>query len=185
MVWLLPQPLELLLLQRAEKVGLQLQGQIADLVEKESTPIREVESPLGLRASARESASFVAEEFALEQGPGNSRAVQDYERSLPSRTLVVNGMGDDFFARAGFVLNQGYRIGIGYHTNQVQDFLKREASSHNLDCARAARFPIHRNPLSIRYLPLASLVIHSRTYGSQFASATPAASHRVRKSMPS
>ena len=65
------------------------------------------------------SASFVAEEFALQQGLGNRGAVQGNERPLPSRVLVVNGAGDDFFARARLTLNQCHGITIRDHTNQV------------------------------------------------------------------
>src|SRR5437016_1885787 len=119
------------------------------LVEKERTPIRELEPPLGSRAGAREGASFVAEEFALKQETGNCGAVKGNERPLPSRTLVVNGAGDDFFARTGLALNQCHAIAIRDHTDQVQNLLKHEASSHNLDGARGVRFAIHRNPLSL------------------------------------
>jgi hypothetical protein len=69
---------------------LQFEGQIADLIEKERTPIRELEPPPGLRAGARESASFVAEEFALQQGPGNRGAVQGNERAMTSLPVPVS-----------------------------------------------------------------------------------------------
>jgi hypothetical protein len=128
---------------------LQLERQIADLVEKQRTPIRELEAPLSLCERSREGASFVPEEFTLQECTWNCGAIQSNEWPLLSRALVVKGAGNDFFARAGFALNQGYRIAIGDDTNHVQDLLKREASSHNLDGAGGARFVIHRDPLSL------------------------------------
>ena len=186
MVWLLPSRSNSCSCSARKSLGCNSSGRSPISSRNRRAPVGELEAPLGLRAGARESSSFVAEEFALQQGPGNRRAVQGDEWPLPSRTLVVNGAGDDFFARAGFALNQCHAVAIADHTNQVQDLLKREAASHNLDGAGGAWLAIHRNPPSLmRYLPRPSPVIHSRTYGSQFTSAMPAASHRVRKSMPS
>jgi len=125
---------------------LKLERQVADFVQEQRAPVGQLEPPLGLRACACESASFVAEEFALQQGPGNRGAVQGNERPLLSRALVMNGAGDNFLARARLTLNQCHGITIRDHTNQVQDFLKREASSYNLG---GARLIIHRNPLSL------------------------------------
>src|SRR5208337_2226043 len=106
------------------KLGLQFQGQIADFVQKESAPVGQLEAPLGLSACPREGASFVAEEFALQQGPRDCGAVQLYKWALPARTLVVNGAGDDLLAGAGFALNQGHRIAFCDHADQSQNFLK-------------------------------------------------------------
>jgi hypothetical protein len=56
----------------------------------------------------------------------------------------------------------------------------------------AGLFIRHRRPVGspkkssgMRYLPFCCLVIHSRTYGSQFTSRISDASHRIKKSMPS
>ena len=119
-----------------------------------------LESPFGLCVRAREGASFVAEEFALQQGSGNRGAVQLYKRSLAARTLVVNGAGDDFFAGAGFALNQGHGVALGDHANQIQNALKCGAVAHD--------FLVHQiaSPFSSRRR---CRVIHSRTYGGQFA----------------
>ena len=93
MVWLLPSRSNSCSCSARRSLGCNFERQIADLVEKQRTPIRELESPLGLRARARESASFVAEEFTLQQCTWNCGAVQGNEWPLPSRTLVSEGRG--------------------------------------------------------------------------------------------
>jgi hypothetical protein len=56
----------------------------------------------------------------------------------------MHGAGDDFFSSAGFALNQGLGIAFGDHTNDMQDLLKREASSHHLVGGGGAQFAIHK-----------------------------------------
>jgi hypothetical protein len=46
----------------------------------------------------------------------------------------VNGAGDDFFAGAGFALDQGYRVGFGNNANLIQDILKCGTTAHHLFC---------------------------------------------------
>jgi hypothetical protein len=58
---------------------LQLERQIADLVEKQRTLIRELEAPLSLCVGPREGASFVPEEFTLEECTWNCGAIQSNE----------------------------------------------------------------------------------------------------------
>jgi hypothetical protein len=84
---------------------LQLERQIADLVEKQRTPIRELEAPLSLCERSRKGSSFVPEELTLKECTWNCGAIQSNEWPLLSRALVVKGAGNDFFARAGFALN--------------------------------------------------------------------------------
>ena len=91
-----------------------------------------MEAPLGLCTGSREGASFVSEKFALQQGPRDRGAVQLYKWTLPARTLVVNGAGDDLLAGAGFALNQGYRIAFCDHADQSQDLLKCRTEANDL-----------------------------------------------------
>src|SRR5580700_4519 len=55
----------------------------------------------------------------------------------------MNDAGDELFSGTGVALNQGYRIGIGDHANQIQNLLKRETSSHNL--VDGAQFALHKS----------------------------------------
>src|SRR5580658_6501678 len=75
-------------------------------IQKERAPIRHLKSPLGLCARARESASFVTEQFALEQRGRNRRAVEGHETLVAARAGLMNGSRDHFFSSACFALNQ-------------------------------------------------------------------------------
>ena len=59
--------LELLLLEDAQQLRLQLERDVADLVEEERAAVRQLEAPDPLRDGAGERAALVAEELALEQ----------------------------------------------------------------------------------------------------------------------
>jgi hypothetical protein len=69
----------------AEEFGLKFQRHVANLIQKESAPIRHLKSTLGLCARACESASFVAEQFAVQQSAWNRRAVEGTDHSSPAQ----------------------------------------------------------------------------------------------------
>src|SRR5262249_28488267 len=85
---------ELAFLQHPEQLGLQLQGNLADLVEKQGTAVRELEPADTLCDRARERTALVAEELALEQARWNGGTVHLDERALPTRAGVVDGAGN-------------------------------------------------------------------------------------------
>lgn len=57
----------MLFLQKAQQVGLQLQRQIANFVEKQRAAISRFDAPGLTLMSTRESALFMAEQFRLDQ----------------------------------------------------------------------------------------------------------------------
>ena len=61
------EPLELLLLQHAQQLRLQLQRNVADLVQEQRAAVRELEATDALRDRAGERALLVPEQLALEQ----------------------------------------------------------------------------------------------------------------------
>jgi len=68
------EPLEFLLLEDAEELRLELERDVADLVEEERPAVRQLEASDSLRDRARESATLVAEELALEEAGGDGGA---------------------------------------------------------------------------------------------------------------
>src|SRR5437879_11030067 len=60
------QPFELLLLQNPQQFRLQLERNIADLIQKQRAAVRRLEAAYLLRHSTRECALFMTEELALE-----------------------------------------------------------------------------------------------------------------------
>ena len=74
--------LELALLQHAQQLGLQLQRDLADLVEKHRAAVGQLEPADPLADGAGERALLVAEQLALEQAGRNRGAVQLHKRLL-------------------------------------------------------------------------------------------------------
>ena len=73
MVTALPTGVDLALLQRAQQLGLQLERQLADLVEEQRAAVRELEAARAALQRAGEGAALVAEELALDQRWRGSR----------------------------------------------------------------------------------------------------------------
>src|SRR5262249_30078855 len=94
--------LELALLEDAEELGLDEQGERPDLVEEDRPSVGQRELALLVGGSAREGPAHVAEELRLEQRLGYGRAVDLDERLLALRAAVVDGPGRQLLARARF-----------------------------------------------------------------------------------
>jgi hypothetical protein len=68
------------ILQRSQKLDLQMRRDLSDLVEKQSSPMRELEVPLARSRGLREGSCLVTEHLALDQPLGKRRAVNRHER---------------------------------------------------------------------------------------------------------
>src|SRR5207253_6290238 len=74
-------PLELLLLEHAKQLRLEVQRQVADLVEEEGAAVCELEAADPSRDGTGEGAALVAEELALQEAGGDGGAVELDERA--------------------------------------------------------------------------------------------------------
>jgi len=97
---------EFLLLEDAKEFGLEFEGKVADFIEKESAAVGELEAANFLADGAGESAALVAEEFGFEKAAGNGGAIDFDEGAIATRTEIVDGAGEEFFAGAGFAEKQ-------------------------------------------------------------------------------
>src|ERR1051325_8685384 len=88
------EPLERSFLQDAQPLGLQVEGQIADLVEKERAAVRQLESALTRVHGAGEGAARVSEQLALDERRRQRRTVDNHERVGSTRTAGVNRAGE-------------------------------------------------------------------------------------------
>ena len=113
--------LELLLLQHAEQLGLQLRRDVADLVEEQRPLVGQLEAADLLADGAGEGALLVAEQLALQQPGGDGRAVELDEGAVPPRAQLVQGAGDEFLARARFAPNEHGGVGGGDGLDLLQD----------------------------------------------------------------
>src|SRR6266478_6871410 len=96
------QALELLILQNAQQLGLQLQRNVSNLVEQQSALIRQFQPAEPLAYRSGESSFLVAEQFAFQQSRGNGGAVQLDEVAVPAPAHAVNQTRYAFFAGPGF-----------------------------------------------------------------------------------
>src|SRR5215813_8985654 len=83
--FLAPHPLEGLLFEHAEHLGLRLEAHVRYLVEEERAAVRQLELAAAPRHRAGERAALMAEELGLDQLLRHSRAVDLDERSVGAR----------------------------------------------------------------------------------------------------
>jgi hypothetical protein len=81
--------LEAALLQHAQQLGLQLGFELADLVEKQGSPIGQLEATAMVRHGAREGPLFVPEHLAFEERLRDGRAVDGDERPCGPPAFAV------------------------------------------------------------------------------------------------
>ena len=94
------EPLDLPFLEHPQQLGLQLQRQLADLVEEDGPAVGQLEAA-GLRGErAGERAALAAEELALDQRPGQRAAVDHDEVAVAPRAALVDRARHELLARA-------------------------------------------------------------------------------------
>src|SRR6059058_2018807 len=103
-------PLELLLLQDAQQLRLELERDLADLVEEQRAAVGHLEAADLLGDGAGEGAPLVPEELALEETGRNRGAVELHERAVAAVASVVDGPREQPLARARFAEKQDRRI---------------------------------------------------------------------------
>ena len=119
----LPEPFDLPLLDHAQQLDLDVEGQVADLVEKDRRVVRQFEAADLSRQRAGEGPLLAAEQFALDERARNRGAVDAHHDAAVPRALFVNLRGDEFLAGAGFTEQQHRRIGGGDLTSLLEDAL--------------------------------------------------------------
>ena len=108
----------------------------------------------------------MSEQLAFEQARWNRGAVQLHERALGPGAQIVNGAGDELFARSGFPVNQHCGIGRRDSLHLLQNLPKRGAAADNLiEIHLGADFLLEIEVLlrelvfEIRYLPVRNRVL--------------------------
>src|ERR1700687_1570580 len=102
---------DLALLQYAQQIGLGLQADIPDFVEKYSAAFRDFEFSLLAVLRPGEGAFLVAEEFALQQRLGQGAAVDNDQGMKAPHAGRMNGANHKLFPRTALACNQD--VGIG------------------------------------------------------------------------
>ena len=98
--------LDFALLERAQDLRLEIERQLADFIEKERTFMRQFQAADFARNGSGEGAFFVTKELAFQQTCRDGGAIQFDKCPVAARTETMDGSGQQFFASAGFALNQ-------------------------------------------------------------------------------
>ncbi len=122
-----PQPLELARLQHPQQLGLNVERQLADLVEEECRSVRDLEAADLARHGAGEGSPLPAEQLALHEARGQRGAV-DFDHQLASTgTESVDRLGDELLARAGLAADQHQGVRERNLLHLPQDLMDRGA----------------------------------------------------------
>jgi hypothetical protein len=132
------QPFEFPLLQNAKKLSLKAGRDIADLIQEKRSMIGCLKASHALCDGAGEGAFLVAEEFALKQAFGDSRAIQADEWAATPAAELVNQACEQFFACTSLAVDNDGRIRRGDDASLPQCILKNLARPHDPICAFGA-----------------------------------------------
>jgi len=131
-------PTRRMILEDAQKLGLEQWRELADLVEKQRAAVGHLEQPLLHGLGVGEGALLMAEQFGLHQGFGNGGTVDGYKGPLAAGAVVVDGLGDQVFAGATFSLNQNCSgFAGGNLVNELHQFRDLPGDPDHVVIARA------------------------------------------------
>jgi hypothetical protein len=138
----------LALLERAKELGLHVDGQLADLVEKERSAVRLLEEAdaRGLRIGER--AAGVTEELALEERVRDGRAVDGDERAFAALALVVDGARDELLTGSGFAVDEHRRVAVADAIDEIGDLAHGGAAADDQALVRVASGAQHADLLA-------------------------------------
>ena len=105
------EPLDLPLFEHAQQLDLDVERQLADLVEEDRRVVGQLEAADLPRERAGERALLAAEQLALDQRRRDRRAVDADHRPAAPRAALVDLRGEQLLAGAGLAEQQHRRIG--------------------------------------------------------------------------
>ena len=116
----------------AQYVLLKFGGGVANFIEEEGAATRGFKFARAGFCRARISPFFVSKEFAFEQLVGNGGAVDFDKGTVFAVTAIVDGSGDEFFARSGFARDERGSGDGGYGLRSLEDLLEFGTGSDDL-----------------------------------------------------
>jgi len=115
------EPLELPRLEHAQEPGLQLEGQLAHLVEKERRSVCQLEAARLPREGAGVGPLLPAEQLALDERRGQRAAVDGHEQPVAPSAQAMDRPGRQFLPRARLAQQQDGRIGRRHALDEFDD----------------------------------------------------------------
>ena len=130
------------LLEDPQQLGLQIEGQITDFVEKHRPAVRQLEAADAWCNGAGERAFLVAEEFAFEQACGDRRTVELHEGVLRCDGCANGSRGRSPLCRPRLAREEHGRIGGRHELNRCKtrrSALCRRSPRHGGRCGEHLR----------------------------------------------
>src|SRR5262245_10075434 len=124
--------LEFLLLEDPQKLRLELEGNVADLVEEERPAVRHLEAAELLSDRPGERAALVTEELALEEARRDRCAVYLDERPITTVAQIMDGASHQFLAGAGLAEDEHGRVRRCNRLDLPEHVMQRRALTHDV-----------------------------------------------------
>ena len=155
--------LDLPLLDRAQQLRLQVEPQVADLVEEQRAAGRQLELAELLLVRAGERAALVAEERALDELVRDRRHVDRDERRVAAARLPVQQPREQLLAGPALAEDQHRRRQLRHLLHEIDDVADLAArADQELALALLGDLRAERDDLAVQILPLAR-VPHQRS----------------------
>ena len=106
-------------------LALQLQRQVADLVEEQVPAVGQLEAPGACRLAPVNAPRSWPNSSDSDQLLGNRRAVDRDERLRRARAAPVDGARHQLLADAALALDQHAQVVVGEHHDALEEFLRR------------------------------------------------------------
>jgi hypothetical protein len=136
-------PLEEVVLKKAQELDLQVHRQFADFVEEQRAAGGQFHPALARAKRVGERAALVAEQLALDQVLRNRPAIDRNERPLAPPTRLVDRVRDQLLAGAVLAENQHGRVGRRHALHELEHLPDRLGLADDpvvaLEAARAIR----------------------------------------------
>src|SRR3989454_7524660 len=125
-------PADLLVLQHAQQLSLETEGQVADLVQEERAGVRPLEQPGFGRMGVRERAALVTEHLRLYEVFRKGRAVDRHERGAAARSADVDRPREELLPGPRLPDDQSVRVAVGQKSGcPGQILLEGRALAHD------------------------------------------------------
>ena len=134
---------------------MQIDGDIADLVEEQRAFVRQLETAHPGHRRSRERSFFVSEQFAFDQAGRKRGAAEPDERALSPRAQIVDRAREELLSRAGLAKEQNRGAGRRDNPGGFEDALQRCTSADDLAKALSeAKLVLEVTRLLLQLIPL-------------------------------
>ena len=117
--------------QHTQQFRLNRQRQLANFVQKQRSPMRQIHLSHFARGRSRICALFMTEQLVFHQPFRNRRTIQRHERLLPSRREMMNRQRKQFLSRAAFAQQQAGGVRRRDFLDLLADLADRLMFSHD------------------------------------------------------